>query len=211
MTKNRSQHAPTAGPRSFFLAMIGALLLFLALAIPAARASDPPAAAPISSVPPLLRHNFSIFRTAPEVLPPMIAEAVAKLYVGDGNPLAGQGFSSALAQEVTLPGVHAPLWLVPGRKQVTLYDQPTSRGVGSTTATIPKVVKRGIGLLDFGQKGKWQVKGIVPDGITGVRLSKTAVAPVVDNAFVRSVKKANYWQSQEWVFIRAKGPIAGQS
>ena len=209
MTKNRPQHAPTVGPRSFLSAMIGALLLCVALSQfrPLVHPSPRPQE-PISSVPQPLLKNFSIFRSPSEVVPPEIAEGVAKL---GGTPLAGQGFSTALGQEVTLPGVHAPLWVIPGRDQVMLFDQPTSRGVGSTTATIPKVVKRGIGVFDVMQKSKWQVKGIVPDGITGVRLSKTAVAPVVDNAFVRSVKKANFWEAQEWIFIRAKGPIAGQS
>ena len=49
-----------------------------------------------------------------------------------------------------------------------------------------------------------RVKGLVPDGVTAVRLSKTAVAPVVDNAFTREVDQAKLWEGQDWIFIRGR-------
>jgi hypothetical protein len=211
MTKNRPQHAPTVESRSVFLAIIGTLLLSVALAIPAARASDSAAEAPVSSVPVPLVNNFSIFRTPSEVVPPEIAKAAAT-FNAQPPPLGGHGFNAALGQEVVLPGKHAPLWGVPGRDQVMLWDQPRQSHFGGTTTMISRAVKRGVifstGVPKTHDPHLMRVKGLVPDGVTSVKLSKTAVAQVVDNAFTRKVAQAKLWEGQDWIFMRAKGPIA---
>lgn len=216
MTKIPSRHAPTVGSRSFFPLMIGALLLCIAVAVPAARASDPPAEGPISSVSPLLLENFSIFRTPSEVVPPEIAEGVEKINatnppVKTGPFAGGRGFNVALAQEVVLPGNHAPLWAVPGRDQVMLFDQPRNGHFGGSSTTIARAVKEGIigwtGVPRTHQPHLVRVRGLVPDGVTAIRLSKTAVAPVVGNAFTRKVSQsglweAGRWEDKHWIFIR---------
>jgi hypothetical protein len=184
------------------------LLLCAVFAIPAARASDPPAETPISSVPLLLRNNFSIFRTAPEVVPPEIAEGVATTNA-QTPPVGGHGLNVALGQEIVLPGKHAPLWAVPGRDQVWLFDQPKNNGshAGAGT-TIARAVKRGVsfwtGVPGTSEPHLWRVTGLVPNGVTAVRLSKTAITPVVDNAFVRTIDQAKLWEDQDWTFIRGK-------
>jgi len=206
-------HRPTFVRRSILL-FATALLLCLVLAIPAAGASDPLAEAPISLVPAPLLHNFAIFRTPSEVVPPEIAEGITKLNE-QASPIGGQGFNVALGQEVVLPGRHAPLWAVPGRGQVMLFDQPRSGGYGAAGTTISRAVKRGIvfwsGVPKTSKPHLMRVRGLVPDGVTAIRLSKTAVAQVVDNAFTRKVDQAKLWEGQDWIFIRAKQPIADQS
>src|SRR4051794_19670082 len=79
MTKNRWRYGSRVGSRSFFPAVLGALLLFVAVVIPAARASESRAETAISSVPPPLLENFSIFHTPSEVVPPEIADAVTRI------------------------------------------------------------------------------------------------------------------------------------
>ena len=185
--------------------MLGALLLFVAIVIPAARASEPRAEAPVSSVPPLLLEDFSIFRTPSEAVPPEIAEAMAKLNE-QPSPIGCHGCNVSLGQEVVLPGTHTPLWAVPGRDQVMLFDQPRNGHFGGTGTTIARAVKRGVvfwtGVAKTHEPHLMRVKGLVPDGVTAVRLSKTAVAPVVDNAFTRKVGQASLWEGQDWIFIR---------
>ncbi len=183
------------------------LLLCVVFAIPAARASDPPAEAPISSVPLLLRNNFSTFRTAPEVVPPEIAEGVATTNA-QAPPVGGHGLNVALAQEIVPPGKHAPLWAVPGRDQVMLFEQPKNGRYGGAGTTIARAVKRGVSFL-IGVPGTsnphlMRVEGLVPDGVTAVRLSKTALVHVVDNAFVRKVDQANLREGKDWILIRGK-------
>jgi len=203
---------PSTFARRWILPSSMALLLCVVLAIPAARASAPPAEAPISSVPPLLRDSFSIFRTAPEVVPPEIAEGVATTNA-QAPPVGGHGLNVALGQEIVLPGMHVPLWAVPGRDQVWLFDQPKSNGsYGGAGTKIARAVKRGVsswtGVPGTSEPHFWRVTGLVPDGVTAVRLSKTAFAPVVNNAFVRKVDKANLWEDKDWIFIRGKRPAA---
>lgn len=188
-----------------------ALLLCFVLAIPAARASDPQVEAPVSSVPAPLLNNFSIFRTPSEVVPPKIAKAAAT-FNAQPPPLGGHDFNASLGQEVVLPGKHAPLWAVPGRDQVMLWDQPRRSHFGGTTTMISRAVKRGVifstGVPRSHDPHLMRVVGLVPDSVTAVRLSKTAVAQVVDNAFTRKVDQAKLWEGQDWIFMRAKGPIA---
>ncbi len=207
MRTNCRQDASPVGARSFFPAVFAALLLFAAVVIPAARAFESPAEAPISSVPPLLLENFSIFRSPSEVVPPEIAEAMAKLNA-QPSPTGCHGCSVALGQEVVLPGTHTPLWAVPGRDQVMLFDQPRNGHFGGTATTIARAVKRGVvfwtGVAKTHEPHLMRVKGLVPDGVTAVRLSKTAVAPVVDNAFTREVDQAKLWEGQDWIFIRGR-------
>jgi hypothetical protein len=62
-----------------------------------------------------------------------------------------------------------------------LFDQPRNGHFGGTGTTIARAVKRGIifwtGVAKTHEPHLMRVKGLVPDGVTAVRLSKTAVAP----------------------------------
>lgn len=188
-----------------------ALLLCVVLAIPAARASGPPAKAPISSMPPLLLDNFSIFRTPSEVVPPEIAEGVATTNA-QAPPVGGHGLNVALGQEIVLPGKHAPLWAVPGRDQVWLFDQNGGYGAyGGGGTAIAHAVKRGFGFMIGVPKTHkphlMRVEGLVPDGVTSVRLSETAVATVVNNAFTRKVDQAKLWEGKDWIFHSGEATV----
>jgi hypothetical protein len=188
------------------------LLLCVVLAAPAARAADPQAEAPISSVPQPLLKNFSIFHTPSETVPLEIAEGIAKTNA-TAPPFGGHGFNVALGQEIVLPGKHAPLWAVPGRDQVMLFDQPKKNGgyAGAAT-TIAHAVKRGLAFFTFVPKTHdprlVRVKGLIPNGVTGVRLSQTAVAPVVDNAFARTIDQAKLWEGEDWILVRGRQAVA---
>ncbi|HUC08285.1 MAG TPA: hypothetical protein VMR96_09360 [Solirubrobacterales bacterium] len=162
-------------------------------------------------MPSLLLDNFSIFRTAPEVVPPEIAESVATANA-QAPPVGGHGLNVALGQEIVPPGKHAPLWVVPGRNQVMLFEQPRNGRYGGAGTTIARAVKRGVsfwtGVPGTSNPHLVRVEGLIPDGVTAVRLSKTALVHVVDNAFVRKVDQANLWEGKDWILIRGKRPIA---
>jgi hypothetical protein len=95
----------------------------------------------------------------------------------------------------------------PGRDQAWLFEQPGPRGSAGAGATIARAVKGDISFMTpvpTSDPHLWRVAGLVPDGVTAVRLSKTVVAPVADNAFSRTVAQENLWESKDWIFIRGK-------
>jgi hypothetical protein len=186
-----------------------AFALLAALLTPVGQASDASADAavdmPISSVPQQLLNNFSVLRTPPEVVPLRLAEGIATIDE-QPPPTGGHGFNVALGQEIPTPGKHAPLWAIPGRDQLTLWDLSRKPALWGAVATIAKAVRKGVAFSTPVPHAPHlvEVKGLVPDGISGVELSRSAVAPVLDNAFTRRVDQEKLWQSRSWIFIRRR-------
>ena len=186
-----------------------AAVLLTALLIPVGQASDASADAvaemPVSSVPGQLLNNFSVLRTPPEVVPPRLAEAIATINE-QPPPTGGHGFNVALGQEIRTPGKRAPLWAIPGRDRLTLWDLSKKPALWGADATIVNAVRKGVAFSTPVPHAPHlvEVKGLVPDGITGVKLSRSAVAPVLDNAFARRVDQKQLWQSRSWIFIRRR-------
>jgi hypothetical protein len=179
-------------------------VLLAALLIPVGQGSVATAEVPISSAPRQLLHNFSVLRTPPEVVPAQIAEAIA-IINEQPPPTGGHGFNVALGQEIATPGRQAPLWAIPGRDRLTLWE-PEKETLWGGSTTIAHAVRKGIAFWTPVSRTSAshlvEVKGLVPDGITAVKLSRSAVAPVLDNAFTRRVDQKELWQSRSWIFTR---------
>jgi hypothetical protein len=186
-----------------------AFAFLAALLIPMGQVSDASADAaaemPISSVPQQLLNNFSVLRTPPEVVPLRLAEGIATINE-QPPPTGGHGFNAALGQEITIPGKHAPLWAIPGRDRLTLWDVSKKPALWGGSATIVNAVRKGVAFSTPVPHAPHlvEVKGLVPDGITGVKLSRSAVAQVHDNAFTLRVDQKKLWQSRSWIFIRRR-------
>jgi hypothetical protein len=198
-----------AAPMRRFAPGLTALVLLAALLIPAGQASDASADAtaemPISSVPQQLPNNFSVFRTPSEAVPPRLAEGIATIN-GQPPPTGGHGFNVALGQEITTPGKHAPLWAIPGRDQLSIWDLSKKPALWGAVATIVSSARKGLAFSTPVPHASHlvEVKGLVPDGITAVKLSRSAVAPVLGNAFDRRVDQKELWQSRSWTFTRRR-------
>lgn len=168
-----------------------AALIALAGAAFSTACGDSPAGAAgsghrVSAAPRSLSENFSIFRTAPERLP---SESAARILpkLAAIPPLAAQGFNPSLAQRAGLPGTKRVLWVIPGRAYIVV----TEGGASMDVCTVKRAMKHGCGLTLFVRgtskpRLMWS-QGIVPDGVTAVRVSETARAPVRANAFARMV------------------------
>ncbi len=140
----------------------------------------------ISAAPRSLSGNFSLFRSPPERMP---SEPAAKILakLAAIPPLAAQGFNPSLAQRAGLPGTKRVLWVIPGRAYIVI----TEGGASMDVCSVKRAMKHGCGLTLFVRgtskpRLMWS-QGIVPDGVTSVRVSKTAFAPVRANAFARMV------------------------
>jgi hypothetical protein len=134
-----------------------------------------------------------------------IAEALATIDE-QPPPTGGHGFNVALGQEIPTPGRHAPLWAIPGRDRLTLWDLSKKPALWGAVATIANAVKKGVAFSTPVRHAPdlVEIKGLVPDGVTGVKLSPGAVAPVIGNAFTRRVDQKELWQSRSWTFIRRR-------
>ncbi len=162
---------------------------------------------PISAPPSLLRHSFAIFRTSPEQLPPEEAAALSGEF-SDIPQYRGQGFNLALTQKAVLPGVQAPLWVVPGRKDLLLIDEVG--GHYTAMSTISQAVSRGLGIWAgvprTANPHVMRVVGVAPDDVSAVKVSRGVAAIVRNNAFTATLRVGQGlggpWENRNWIFLR---------
>ena len=178
---------------------IGALMLSMPAA---ARSSVEPVRQPESAQ----RRHFAIFNTAPEVPPPAVASAI-DLWLE--KPAAGRGFNQALAQRAQPPGPRRSIWVIPGRQAIMIVEdspagrQPFPRIVGFEFCSTRHAIRRGLGL---GVVSGHSI-GLVPDGVIGVRLSRTLVALVSQNVF-SAAGGLDSWFGR-WRFIHGASATGG--
>lgn len=135
--------------------------------------------------------NFSFFRSKPEPLPKRLRRALgpnlqapnAASWIHGERRQLDPGLNPALAQRIiALPGRDTVLWAVPGRGSILIFQANMELGKFGTTRSA---VLHGLGT--HWQSGFWpgqdEAVGIVPDGVTAVKVSHTVEAPANRNAY----------------------------
>jgi hypothetical protein len=169
--------------REWTVSICAVMAVFALLATEASASGS--ASQPIRRPQEMQRRHFRIFRSAPEQLPASIEGSI--------GTFAGHGFNPALAQRAQPPHGRRALWVVPGRGQILLAQQ-LSHGEAIVTATTWSAIQRGITFTfvptgdTAGIEGKHppdntRAVGLVPDGVTAVKLTGRLVAPVRNNVF----------------------------
>jgi hypothetical protein len=162
---------------------------------------------PVTSVPPQVLQSFFVFRTPPEAVPPRLVDAIATMNE-QPRPIGGHGFNIALGQELTTPGQHAPLWAIPGIDRLTLWDLSDKSAIWGAVVANASAVRRGVTFSIPVPKPNSpdlvEIRGLVPDGVTGVKISQNVVVPVHTNAFTRLAAQGQLWPSRSWTLIRRR-------
>jgi hypothetical protein len=158
----------------------------------------------ISVPPPLLTQSFAIFRSPPEQLPKTIFDRLESGGEALPAPTGGHGVNLSLAQMATPPGNHRPLWIIPGRDWVLLYEQPRGAVFGGAEAPIALAVRQGLGFYVGVSRSRGpdrvRVMALVPDGVSTVRLGKGLNATVRNNVITKTVDRSRLWE--RWVLVR---------
>ena len=143
---------------------------------------------------------FAIFRTTPEQLPPELTRKLANYIAGSSTdrdpesayfppPNLDRGFTLGLAQRVHPPGTELEMWVIPGRRYLLIFPGQDYRALRAEPTQ--RVIQRG--LLGRISRSENDIRsyGLVPNGVTQVRLSDSLVAPVADNVYwVRTANQA---------------------
>jgi hypothetical protein len=153
------------------------------------------------------RRHFAIFNTPSEAAPPIIAGSVE--FWLQKTPAADRGFNPALIQRAQPPGSRRSIWLVPGRRSIMIVEiapagkRPWPKLAGFECSSTEHAIRSGLGL----SVAAGHSVGLVPDGVIGVVLSKTLVAPVGQNVFSASGRPGSWFD--RWRFIHGASATGG--
>jgi hypothetical protein len=176
----------------------------LALAVPPAAGGE---VGPITGPDAAQLRHFALFHTAPETPPPILATSI-DLWLGKGEA-ADHGFNPALVQRAQPPGPRRSIWVVPGRRTIMLVEvapsgkRPYPKIAGFRVSSTRHAIRFGLGL----EVVHGHSVGLVPDGVIGVRLSRTLVAPVGQNVFAAAGGLQSWFD--RWRFIHGASATGG--
>lgn len=152
--------------------------------------------------------NFSFFRSEPEPLPKKLRRALGpNLHAPHGARwIHGErrqrdpGLNPDLAQRIAaLPRTKTTLWAVPGRGSILIFQANVELGkFGTTRSSVLH------GLSAHWQSGYWpdqnEAVGIVPDGVTAVKVSSTVEVPVNKNTYSAYGDLGEIWDPPKLVW-----------